>query len=375
MDIEKAINTLTVSALVLLLILRTVLRAGPTDPVSIAAFSAMAITIALSIFTTAPTDKSDIRFIIAFALYSIVHLLFADTSILTIGLTFLTLMFFIRIKYIKVNVNFVGKLLVIFFIVSVIFNFSSLVSNLFTLGRESSFKGFFENANTMGGYTTMAITATFLFIKDKKIRIALIALFAMSLISCKSRNALLFVVSAIGFYFLLKTKFSKYAPAFFFAAIAIALYYMAIIEPQSQSEGMELFGKGSNSAGRSSQILLTITHFPLTLFGVGYDVPDNYSIAISGYAIHNFYINTLYALGIVFMIFYILFIFHIYHKSKSQLAKAFLLSSHIYFLFEPGIGLSIAILNSIPIILASLSINKETYENRTLHPKLQYRRR
>ena len=374
MNPNNLFNTLSVIAVIGLMIARTALRAMPTSPIGISLFGFMFLIILISIFKSVKIDRTDKKISIFMFIYLIIHFFTADTEITAIGLIILSFLLTTYLKRLNIDAHIIGQTIVLCFIATMILYFDSLVSNLFTTASNSSFRAFFDNANTTGAFTTIAITATFLFVKNKQLKVLLCILFAMSLLGCKSRNAVLFAITAMGFYIILKTKFAKYTPAIFVLTLLIALYYMAIIEPFSQTTQAQMFGKEQGSAGRSEQILITVTHFPLTLFGVGYDVPNDYSVSITTFAIHNFYINTIYALGILFTILYFWYISHIYKTLKSKFAKAFLLASHIYFMFEPGTGFSTGMVNSLPLILSVLKLNDENYENSTLHTKFQYRR-
>lgn len=365
--LAKKINTLLVSIFIVLNILYTTFRASPTDLLGVFMFGLLICIIFLSFLSPNITQKKDIIFLSILSLFFIFHLMFNTTSLLTIGLVMASVLFFIRLKYIQLYPAFIGKIIILLFFVIVIFNTPELLTSLSTNTTDSMFSGIFDNPNSMAGFTTITVTASLFFIKDKKLlKICFIFIIA-SLLACKSRNAILFMISFIGLYVVLKSSFSKFTFHIFVIFIIFALYYLIVIEPQSITTDAQMFGKESGSAGRSTQILLTIGHFPLTFFGVGYDVPNEYSISLTGYAIHNFYINTIYAMGICYMAIYLYYIINIYKQLTQNIHKALLLSSHIYFLFEPGTGFSILMLNSLPLILFSLKLNQEQYENRTLH--------
>lgn len=366
-------NTFFLIVFLILNIAYSTVDSSPTSLLGISMFGIMFIIIILSFFSTTHKFKNiDSIIFLSASICLTFHFLMTTTSIESIGLILTTLLFYIRLKYISINAN-ATKIIIIIFLITIFFTLPELIQSLFTLASESSYKGIFKNPNFMGAFTTISITTTFLFVKNKKFKVLLLVLFILALMASKSRNCILFAISAIGFYLLLKSRFSKYAPLIFFTAIALALYYLIVIEPQAMTAQAQMFGKESGSAGRSGQILLTITRYPLTLFGVGYDIPNKYSYAMTGYPIHNFYINSLYALGIVFMCIYILFISTIYKNLRNPLAKSFLLSSHLYFLFEPGITFSIVALNNLPIILSIVSLNQEQNEHRTLYSKSKYR--
>ncbi len=299
-------------------------------------------------------------------IYLIFHLTIAESSIMTVILIMAIVLFYIYLKYTDISVSHVAYLLIFLFILNTVLTFDKLLHSIFSPSYLDWYKGLFLNPNTNGIFAANVLAATFLFIKNKKTRYIVSILFILYLLGCKSRNMLLFILSTFAFYQLYKTRFSRYAFLFFSLFICIILFYLIKIEPQMTAE-IELFGKSGGSAGRSSQIIYIIKEFPLTLFGLGKDIPNNYSLATNGYAVHNFYINTIYGMGIIFLIIYFAFIKDIYNNLSSNIAKSFLLSFHIYFMFEPGMPFYALMQNGLPIILILLKYKQEKNEYYTLH--------
>lgn len=358
---NRHINTIIISIFFIFEIINKVLE-SLSIPYLTGTYACMIYLIINSYFYTSATkqdEKKDYLLLFFLILYIILHSFSGETSKSTLLLIIIRFFFLIRLKYVDINTKFIGHGFLTFFIVLMFLDFPLLISNLYTLAGESSFSSIFRNPNTLGVVITLVTTSTFVFINNKKIRSLSIPLLIMGLMACKSRNAVLFMISAIGFYYILKTRFAKYVPVIFTLIIGFALYYLMIIEPQSQTSQVALFGKESGSSGRSLQIILTMAKFPLTFFGVGNELPNEYSMVYTGYPIHCFYINTLYSMGIVYLTIYLIFIYQIFKKLNSKLAKAFLLSSHIHFMFEPGMAYSLDMQTYFPILFATLQIASE----------------
>ena len=364
---NKTVNTFFIILFVFLNIIYTALRLDVYSPFGLAMFGSLLVVDIIYLIYTINNNLKELFSVIALFICLLFHKVNAESSVLILGLVLSTYIYFKAIQRIPLKAKAIAITLVIFYVTTVLFSIDDLIRSLLSSSLDASFQGIFENPNTMGAFSACAMIATFLFIKNKKIKLALLFIFILCIVGCKSRNLLLFSILTIFFYFLIRQYKPQVAILCFCIFVVGALYYLIIIEPQSLSGGMEILGKEGGSAGRSSQILLTISTFPLTLFGVGYDVPSDFVINKTGYAIHNFYINTVYSMGLVFMLFYVIFIIRLYLNLRSYKAKAFLLASHIYFLFEPGMALSPHMINCLPISLILLKLNQEYYENRSLY--------
>ena len=141
----------------------------------------------------------------------------------------------------------------------------------------------------------------------------------------------------------------------------LAFCYLFFVEIYS-SVDFTVMGKEANSAGRSEQITLVMLRYPLTLFGVGKDAIDAFSFATTGYAVHNAFINSLYSMGVVIMLCYMLFIYRIYQQLDSIVAKSALLASNVYFFFDPGVMFYLLLINVYPIMIVLLKMNEERKE-------------
>lgn len=361
-----------VSLYVFFTLLYSIFSSGTTSPVGLMLWGTLLSVLIVSLPQF--NFKGYGIFLSAVFIYGIVHIAVADTSPLTMGLVFANILLYICLIQIQIQYIYIVRLLIAFFIINLLFNLGQLYDSISATRVNDYFYGFLHNANTNGLYAAEVLAATLLFVKNKKIRYFVIILFFIYLIGCHSRNLLLFCLISYAFYRMQISRFSKWSIPLFLIFILGSLYYLIAIEPSMAVSGFEIFGKKASSAGRSSQIIGIISHFDLTLFGVGFDLPNNYSIRNSHYAVHNMYVNSLYSMGIVYFILYIYFIYSkLYKKLQSPLAKAFLLSFSIYFMFEPGTFFYVGMF-SIPIIILLLKLNQEQNENRTLYLCLQHRR-
>ena len=67
-------------------------------------------------------------------------------------------------------------------------------------------------------------------------------------------------------------RFVRLAVWGYFLFFAACLLYLIVIEPMNLGEGVKVFGKEAESAGRSTQVLMAIARFPVPVFtAVGHD--------------------------------------------------------------------------------------------------------
>lgn len=359
---NKYFNTILVSIFLILEIINKTSEEAQSSYVLYAIYAIMFYLIINSFLKPIPsikTNNSDVLFFILFVLYCIIHLMVGETPIQHILLFIFTVFFLLRLKHVQINCNIPAYAIILLFLILVFSEFNHLITSAINTNFSNSFQSIFENPNTFGVFITFTITATLVFVKNKKFQLLLIPLLILAAMSCKSRNVILFCTAVIFFGYLLNTRYAKFVPILFFLFLGSALYYLTIIEPQSLNNQAVMFGKEAGSAGRSLQIILTIARFPLTLFGIGERIPNDYSISMTSYAIHCLYINSIYAMGIAYMALYIWYLQKLFHELKSPIAKALLLSSHIHFMFEPGLAFYIGAQTFLPLFFATLKINEE----------------
>lgn len=311
--------------------------------------------------------RSVIWYMIVVMVFFLFHVIKADTSLLTAGLFLFNILLFLLLPNLHVNVRAIAYLLFILFVANFVIGFKEVLYSPFASGVNEYFSGIFRNSNTNRNFACCVLAAVLLFLDNKRVRMGTMLLFVVYLFACKSRNALLFTLLVFYFYHVLSLKkIAKFALPSFVLLLAGSLLYLAVIEPITDAD-FEVFGKSGNSAGRSVQILLAMSQFPITLFGVGATVPNDYVIASTEYAIHNMYVNTFYAMGGGYIVLFFIFVFKLYRALHSNLAKAFLMSFLMYFMFEPGTAFGTQLVVSLPFIILLLKLGQEKYENSTLH--------
>ena len=359
-------NSILLGIYFLLTILYAALRADTTSFLGISLWGTMIFIVAISF------QKINLHqyttFLCILCIYFAFHLFIAQSSPISIGLILANILLYICITQIKLSHKSITKILICIFILNIIIGYNEIITSFISPKYGDTFSGIFQNSNTNGLFASCVLVLTLLFVDSPKKRYCIIGLFLIYLFTCKSRNVLLFCITSFGFYQVLKSKYSKYTIPLFLLFVFFSMYYLMVIELREYSANIELFGKKAESAGRSVQILITTKHFDLSLFGEGVEIPNKYSIAKTNYAIHNLYINSIYSMGIIYMILYIFFIYrYIYSKLKSNIAKSFLLSFHIYYMFEPGTAFSTG-MGSLALLTIILKINQEqTNEDSTLY--------
>ncbi|MCS2894132.1 hypothetical protein NXY11_03285 [Parabacteroides faecis] len=168
----------------------------------------------------------------------------------------------------------------------------------------------------------------------------------------------------------------KYFPLLILLFLSSSLYYMIVIEPYLVNLYLfNLFGKTEGSTGRALQILFVIQNFDINLWGYGRSLINDAVTDELSYVIHNLYINTLYAMGLLYFLFYLYFISRFYIYLKNYESRVFLLSFHVYFFFETGVAFGFALNYFLPmIIIACSALNQvdfkfdKKYENHNCIP-------
>ena len=369
MQFSPKVNTAILSLYILVVISFTVLSVSVTSVVGLMNWGLMLGIMVWLLF------QINLRPLFLFlgmtVIYFAIHLLVADTSPLAAGLFFANILLYLCLPYFRVQPEKIAGMLFALMIINALVGIKEILYSPFAGTVSEYFKGFFQNANTNGNFACCTLAAGLLFFKGKKQRFFLICLFVIYLFACKSRNALLFALITMFMYVLLShRRFVRLAVWGYFLFFAACLLYLIVIEPMNLGEGVKVFGKEAESAGRSTQVLMAIARFPVTCFGVGADVPNDYVAAHTTYAIHNMYVNTFYAMGWGYMLIYAIFVFALYRNLRSVLAKALLMGFHIYFMFEPGMAFGTQLLSTLPIIIILIKYSQEKYENRTLHIQL-----
>lgn len=261
----------------------------------------------------------------------------------------------------KYKMECLGGFLLLFYGGLVVFDLNGMIRCIFSPSYDEGWKSIFYNSNIASVFICSVFCATYLFLKNKLLIVLSFVLTVGGLLACKSRNALLFFL-IVNFFLFFKPwchKRQKYFPfivCFFLLAI---LYYMIVIEPYLVNVSFfNLFGKSEGSTGRAFQILFVIQNFDSNLWGYGRSLINEAVTDEVSYVIHNLYINTLYAMGWAYFLFYLYFVYRFYNYLQTYESRIFLLSFHVYFFFETGIAWGFALNYFLPmLIIAYSSIN------------------
>lgn len=251
----------------------------------------------------------------------------------------------------------------IFLTVNYFWLFNDMLASI--LGEHSSradlYKGFFLNANTNAAFYVFTFFLFILFGKNKKVNWVVTFFVLTSIWATGSRGALLCLILFAFFTFMIRKGREKLTFWLFIGILVAAFLYLFVFEINSTAD-FTFMGKEANSAGRSEQIASTILHFPINLFGNGKDAVEDYSMRLFDFSVHNFYVSSLYSLGIIIFVCYFIFVLGIYKELLSKEAKAAWIALNVYFFFEPGICYYLVFLNSYPTILILLKLSEERHE-------------
>lgn len=357
------VNTILLGGFMALSIVYTAARADTLSVEGISMFAMVLGFIAWNISCWSKLSSADILVLLGSCLYYAGYFIATDARVENIALYLSSIVFFVTLKHVRVDGYKISVALIMSWLLSIVLHPIELIDSFGATRVVDYFSGFFENSNTFAAFSTVVLSATFLFIKNQFIRRLVLGIFLVMLFAHHSRNTLLFILVFFMFHFLFLNGKGKLVPWLFLSIVLGALLYLIVIEPNIATSGFTLFGKKADTAGRSAQVLSVINHFDIRWFGNGLDTIGRYTYRFNNYALHNAWINTLYSMGILYSILYGVFVKKIY-QSIPNTSKAFFLSSHIYFFFEPGLFFSILMVSSFPIIIAIISRRK--YENSTL---------
>ena len=295
------------------------------------------------------------RYAILMSIILIIHWLISTDKFSTLLLMVTTLYLYEGINSKQFNYKIIIYPFIALFLFSFIITFPELLKSIKIAhsDRSNLYKGIFLNSNSYAAFCLMVLMSLILFFRTTKKRNILIFMVLISIYSTGSRNAMLFVIISILFYLNHKTKCAKFTFLYFILFLVISSIYLIYFELNSGFD-FDIMGKAANSAGRSEQIIYVINNFSVRIFGCGKDVIDNHLSLYGDYSIHNFYVNSLYALGILPLFGYFYYIYTLWKSNLSIIAKSFILSFNVYFFFEPGTCYYWAFINVMPIIILQL---------------------
>lgn len=360
---STATNTILLGGFMTSSIFYTATKAAPLSIQGFIMFALMLIFIGWNASRGVKFSTSDALVVLGSIFYYSGYLLFTDARLENIALYLSSIIFFVTLQKARVDGRRIAVGLIVFWLLSIVLHPIELINSFTAIRVVDYFSGFFDNSNTFAAYSTVVFSSTFIFIDNRRVRWFIAVVFLAMLFAHHSRNTLLFVLLSCIFYFLFTKGKGRLVPWLFFAMIAGALLFLIVIEPNLVALDLTVFGKKADTAGRSTQVLSVINHFDIRWLGNGLDTIGKYTYDTNSYALHNAWVNTLYSMGTIYFVLYIVFVRGVY-RSISIIAKSFLLSSHVYFFFEPGLFFSILMVSSFPIIVVIISQNK--YENRPL---------
>lgn len=312
-------------------------------------------------------------FIVAFLFLLFEHLKMTNDDIQTTFIPFFVFLNLISFSVSKYKVKYLGISFFIFYIVFIVLDYHNLLKCIFSLNYDDGWESVFYNSNLASIFICSVFCSTYLFVKNKLLNRISFFLVIIGLLACKSRNAFLFFIIVNLFLYFKPWLFKrqKYLPLLILLFLLGSLYYMIIIEPYLVNLSLfNLFGKTEGSTGRALQIMFVIQNFDINLWGYGRSLINDAVTEELSYVIHNLYINTLYAMGLLYLFFYLYFVSRFYIYLKNYESRVFLLSFHVYFFFETGVAFGFALNYFLPMIIVACSalnhvdfkLNKK-YEN------------
>jgi len=297
-------------------------------------------------------------FILLFFLLLYLHFKMTEDDLLITFIPFFIFLNLTSASVSKYNVKLLSLFFFVFYVLLILFDYKEMLRCIFSSDYEDGWEIIFYNSNVASIFICSVFCATYLFMQNKLLTKISFILIVVGLLACKSRNALLFFVIVNSFLFFKPWLINKqkYLPLLIMLFLLCALYYMIIVEPYLVNlSSVSLFGKSEGSTGRALQILFVIQNFDISLWGSGRSLINEAVTDEVSYVIHNLYINTLYAMGLLYFLFYLYFISKFYIYLKNYESRVFLLSFHVYFFFETGVALGFALNYFLPMMIVAYS--------------------
>lgn len=314
--------------------------------------------LAISVIFTGP--KFRWGYVILMSVVMLFHYFLTPDRITTTILFWVTIFLFEAVDKGCYSYKIILYPLLMAFLFGFVFTIPDFLTSIAHTSRSNLYQGFFQNANSFAAFCLMTLMCVILFMRRSKIRLAIIILLILNIYSSGSRNAMLFLLISLGFYYFHKTRYAKFAYILYVLLLLLSTFYLLFLE-MTYVIDFTVMGKAADSAGRSAQIAYIIGSFPIKLFGCGKDVIDAAINSVENFSIHNFYINSLYSLGVIPLLGYFYYIYYLWKNLPNIMAKAFLLAFNIYFFFEPGTCYYLLFLNVMPIIIILLTKQQPNY--------------
>ena len=282
----------------------------------------------------------------------VLHWLLSPDKLTSLILMTATLLLYQSVLALRFSYRYIVYPILVIFFMSVVLTLPAMVHSFTAThsSRAGLYEGFFQNPNTNAAFMLSVIFIAYVFLRQRRLRWTVYVVAFVAILATGSRNALLCIILACFFSFVGRTRFRRLAFPMFMGILAMALAYLFFFEMNSNMS-LSFMGKEANSAGRAEQIASVVLEYPLNLFGNGREVIDLFSKDENGYAVHNFYISSLYSYGIVILLGYMWFVFKIHRHLRSHKTKAVWLVFQFYFFFEPGVCFYFKFLNVFPLLL------------------------
>lgn len=291
-------------------------------------------------------------FFICICMYFLIHSFTTSDHYEMYVFYLLSILFLINMDNDKVFSYGLLSVSICFALLSVILNTKTFIEALFSINSyNADFLGLTKNTNTNSVIGLLSFISSVYFYKLKPTFLtkALCCFSLIYIIACQSRNSLLFVgLFAMMLLIDKRTqKFNSLSILLVITSLVLGMFYILLIT----NFDIELFGKGNGSNARTTMILYSLSHFDITFFGLGRDYVSKIISDVSGYALHNGYLYTIYSFGISYVLLYAVFVCYFYKNLKNNLSRSFLLSIHVYYLFEPIIFFEVGISSTILFLI------------------------
>lgn len=230
----------------------------------------------------------------------------------------------------------------------------------------------FSNPNMASLFVLCVFSAVLIFYKNRNFHMFIMIVTLFLIVLTGSRGALLFYMISSTCILLEKRliKYQNYFSFITFGFLVMLFIYLSIIEPLFMGEShFNVMGKEGGSAGRSVQILYLLENYEINLWGYGSLINEELEDK-TGMPVHNFYISTLYNVGLLMFVFYIFFILKVYYSLKMYSSRVLFLCYHIYFFFEPAWAFCAHMNYILPmLIILGYDNAKDTQNNKGLEEK------
>jgi len=277
------------------------------------------------------------KYIIFMCLLFFAHWSFTPDNILQVCVFVTTMLLFEVIRMYEFSYKYILYPFLAFSAIGFIITLPDLLRVLTgaNIGRADLYSGLYTNSNTTATMSNIVIMSALLFLKTPYVKNIFMICSLIGLFATGCRGGFINLCTCLLFYWLLKKIGQKTAFFAFLLFLIVAFLYMVFVEAQHLVD-FKFMGKDSSSSGRALQIIYVIRHFSVNLFGYGKDVINNAVLANEQFVIHNLYVNSLYSEGLLILLAYFYYLYHFFTQITSLVAKAFLLSFHVAFFFEPG---------------------------------------